>query len=97
MSDRIIYRLTREKERKKAKQTKSPQHNVYSIYLRKCCWPQKLRLLLYSNKKILLFKVKAEEIILEKHLINCEKEREKLNEKCVSYRKDLDILEEQLR
>uniref|UniRef100_A0A8C4TP10 Coiled-coil domain containing 18 n=1 Tax=Falco tinnunculus TaxID=100819 RepID=A0A8C4TP10_FALTI len=44
-----------------------------------------------------LEKVKAEEAILGKCLINCEKEKEKLNEKCVSYRKDLDILEEQLR
>ncbi|NXJ89209.1 CCD18 protein, partial [Corythaixoides concolor] len=44
-----------------------------------------------------LEKVKAEEVALGKHLINCEKEKEKLNEKCVSYRKDLDILEEQLR
>ncbi|NXV48962.1 CCD18 protein, partial [Uria aalge] len=44
-----------------------------------------------------LEKVKAEEIVLQKRLINCEKENEKLNEKCVSYRKDLDILEEQLR
>lgn len=44
-----------------------------------------------------LEKVKAEEVILGKHLISCEKEKEKLNEKCVSYRKDLDILEEQLR
>lgn len=45
----------------------------------------------------LLFKVKAEEVVLGKRLINCEKEKEKLNEKCISYRKDLDILEEQLR
>ncbi|NWS51072.1 CCD18 protein, partial [Chunga burmeisteri] len=44
-----------------------------------------------------LEKVKAEEVVLRKHLINCEKEKEKLNEKCVSYRKDLDILEQQLR
>ncbi|NXN68125.1 CCD18 protein, partial [Himantopus himantopus] len=44
-----------------------------------------------------LEKVKAEEVVLGKRLINCEKEKEKLNEKCVSYRKDLDILEEQLR
>ncbi|NXD69466.1 CCD18 protein, partial [Eolophus roseicapillus] len=44
-----------------------------------------------------LEKVKAEEVILGKRLINCEKEKEKLYEKCVSYRKDLDILEEQLR
>ncbi|NXV99767.1 CCD18 protein, partial [Fregetta grallaria] len=44
-----------------------------------------------------LFKVKAEEVVLGKRLINCEKEKEKLNEKCVSYRRDLDILEEQLR
>ncbi|KAM6199347.1 coiled-coil domain-containing protein 18 isoform 2-T2 [Sarcoramphus papa] len=44
-----------------------------------------------------LEKVKAEEVVLGKRLINCEKEKDKLNEKCVSYRKDLDILEEQLR
>ncbi|KAM9379132.1 coiled-coil domain-containing protein 18 [Phaethornis superciliosus] len=44
-----------------------------------------------------LEKVKAEEIVLGKRLIDCEKEKEKLNEKCVSYRKDLDIREEQLR
>ncbi|NWQ69324.1 CCD18 protein, partial [Neopipo cinnamomea] len=44
-----------------------------------------------------LEKVKAEELVLGKHLINCEKEKEKLNEKCISYRKDLNILEEQLR
>ncbi|NXP10917.1 CCD18 protein, partial [Thinocorus orbignyianus] len=44
-----------------------------------------------------LEKVRAEEVVLGKRLINCEKEKEKLNEKCVSYRKDLDILEEQLR
>ncbi|NXP78442.1 CCD18 protein, partial [Ramphastos sulfuratus] len=44
-----------------------------------------------------LDKVKAEEAVLGKRLINCEKEKEKLNATCVSYRKDLDILEEQLR
>ncbi|NWR75586.1 CCD18 protein, partial [Centropus unirufus] len=44
-----------------------------------------------------LEKVKAEEIILGNHLINCEKEKEKLNEKCLSYKKNLDSLEEQLR
>ncbi|NXQ82538.1 CCD18 protein, partial [Nyctibius grandis] len=44
-----------------------------------------------------LEKVKAEEVVLGRRLINCEKEKEKLNEKCVGYRKDLDILEEQLR
>ncbi|NXO51325.1 CCD18 protein, partial [Aramus guarauna] len=44
-----------------------------------------------------LEKVKAEEVVLGKRLIDCEKEKDKLNEKCVSYRKDLDILEEQLR
>ncbi|NXT53484.1 CCD18 protein, partial [Pluvianellus socialis] len=44
-----------------------------------------------------LEKVKAEEVVLGKHLVNCQKEKEKLNEKCISYRKDLDILEEQLR
>ncbi|NXS07212.1 CCD18 protein, partial [Neodrepanis coruscans] len=42
-------------------------------------------------------KVKAEEVVLGQCLINCEKEKEMLNEKCISYRKDLDILEEQLR
>ncbi|NXS62822.1 CCD18 protein, partial [Brachypteracias leptosomus] len=44
-----------------------------------------------------LERVKAEVVVLGKCLINCEKEKEKLNNKCVSYRKDLDILEEQLR
>ncbi|XP_067997379.1 coiled-coil domain-containing protein 18 isoform X4 [Melanerpes formicivorus] len=44
-----------------------------------------------------LDKVKAEEVVLEKRLISCENEKEKLNETCVSYRKNLDILEEQLR
>ncbi|XP_064311587.1 coiled-coil domain-containing protein 18 isoform X3 [Phalacrocorax carbo] len=44
-----------------------------------------------------LEKVKAEEVVVGKRLINCEKEKEKLSEKCVSYRKDLDILEEQVR
>ncbi|XP_021260455.1 coiled-coil domain-containing protein 18 isoform X5 [Numida meleagris] len=42
-------------------------------------------------------KVQAEGVRLENYIINCEKEREKLNEKCVSYRKHLDIQEEQLR
>ncbi|NXX41173.1 CCD18 protein, partial [Tricholaema leucomelas] len=42
-------------------------------------------------------KVKAEEVAMGKRLINCEKEKEELTETCVSYRKDLDILEEQLR
>ncbi|KFV43433.1 Coiled-coil domain-containing protein 18, partial [Tyto alba] len=44
-----------------------------------------------------LEKVKAEVVVLGKCLINCEKEKKKLNQECVSYRKDLDILEEQLR
>ncbi|NWS96369.1 CCD18 protein, partial [Mionectes macconnelli] len=44
-----------------------------------------------------LEKVKAEELVLGKRLINCEKEKEELNETCISYRKDLNILEEQLR
>ncbi|NXG06743.1 CCD18 protein, partial [Sakesphorus luctuosus] len=44
-----------------------------------------------------LQKVKAEEVILGKHLISCEKEKEKLNEQCICYRKDLSILEGQLR
>ncbi|NWW95327.1 CCD18 protein, partial [Rhynochetos jubatus] len=52
----------------------------------------------YKKKiTVKLEKVKAEEVVLEKRLINCENEKEKLDEKCVSYRKDLDILEEQLR
>lgn len=42
-------------------------------------------------------KVQAEGARLENYIINCEKEREKLNEKCVSYRKQLDIQDEQLR
>uniref|UniRef100_A0A8C3LER7 Coiled-coil domain containing 18 n=1 Tax=Chrysolophus pictus TaxID=9089 RepID=A0A8C3LER7_CHRPC len=42
-------------------------------------------------------KVQAEGARLENYIINCEKEREKLNEKCVSYRKHLDIQDEQLR
>lgn len=42
-------------------------------------------------------KVQAEGARLENDIINCEKEREKLNEKCVSYRKHLDIQDEQLR
>ncbi|PKU48147.1 coiled-coil domain-containing protein 18 [Limosa lapponica baueri] len=44
-----------------------------------------------------LEKVRAEGVVLGKRLINSEKEKEKLNEKCISYRKDLDILEEQFR
>ncbi|NXN81898.1 CCD18 protein, partial [Bombycilla garrulus] len=44
-----------------------------------------------------LEKAKAEEVVLEERLINCEKEKEKLNEKCISYRNDLIIQEEQLR
>lgn len=56
----------------------------------------KTRLLLHSNEN-LLFKVQAEKEALEKYLTNCEKEKEKLNENCISYRKDLNILEEQLR
>ncbi|NWU89424.1 CCD18 protein, partial [Upupa epops] len=44
-----------------------------------------------------LEKVNTEEVVLGKRLTNYEKEKEKLNEKCVSYRKDLGIQEEQLR
>ncbi|NWY74016.1 CCD18 protein, partial [Erithacus rubecula] len=44
-----------------------------------------------------LEKAKAEEVILGERLINCEKENEKLNQKCIGYRKNVDILEEQLR
>ena len=47
--------------------------------------------------KKILFKVQAEGARLENYIINCEKEREKLNEKRVGYRKQLDIHDEQLR
>ena len=45
----------------------------------------------------LLFQVQAEEEILEKNLINCEKENKKLQEKCGLYKSDLEILKEKLR
>ncbi|XP_061860023.1 coiled-coil domain-containing protein 18 isoform X3 [Colius striatus] len=44
-----------------------------------------------------LEKLETEEIVLGKRVMNCEKEKEKLNDKCISYRKALDILEAQLR
>ncbi|XP_045055450.2 coiled-coil domain-containing protein 18 [Desmodus rotundus] len=44
-----------------------------------------------------LEKVQAEEEILEKNLINCEKENKKLQEKCGLYKSDLEILKEKLR
>lgn len=79
------------------------QHNVRSIFLKiqqqkkkKPHHTFKTRLLLHSNEN-LLFKVQAEKEALEKYLTNCEKEKEKLNENCISYRKDLNTLEEQLR
>nr|KAF6381426.1 coiled-coil domain containing 18 [Pipistrellus kuhlii] len=44
-----------------------------------------------------LEKVQAEEEILEKNLINCEKENKKLQEKCDLYKSDVEILKEKLR
>nr|KAF6377443.1 coiled-coil domain containing 18 [Myotis myotis] len=44
-----------------------------------------------------LEKVQAEEEILEKNLINCEKENKRLQEKCGLYKSDLEILKEKLR
>nr|XP_031536294.1 coiled-coil domain-containing protein 18 isoform X3 [Vicugna pacos] len=44
-----------------------------------------------------LEKVQAEEEILEKNLINCEKENKRLQEKCGLYKSELEILKEKLR
>ncbi|XP_054577349.1 coiled-coil domain-containing protein 18 [Eptesicus fuscus] len=44
-----------------------------------------------------LEKVQAEEEILEKNLINCEKENKRLQEKCGLYKSDVEILKEKLR
>ncbi|XP_029084669.1 coiled-coil domain-containing protein 18 isoform X6 [Monodon monoceros] len=44
-----------------------------------------------------LEKVQAEEAILEKNLINCEKENKRLQEKCGLYKSELEILKEKLR
>ncbi|XP_010858766.1 PREDICTED: coiled-coil domain-containing protein 18 isoform X2 [Bison bison bison] len=44
-----------------------------------------------------LEKVQAEEEILEKNLINCEKENKRLQEKCGLYKNELEILKEKLR
>ncbi|KAM8789082.1 coiled-coil domain-containing protein 18 [Rhynchonycteris naso] len=44
-----------------------------------------------------LEKVQAEEEILEKNLIDCEKENKRLQEKCGLYKSDLEILKEKLR
>ncbi|XP_059946121.1 coiled-coil domain-containing protein 18 isoform X3 [Mesoplodon densirostris] len=44
-----------------------------------------------------LEKVQAEEAILEKNLINCEKEKKRLQEKCGLYKSELEILKEKLR
>nr|KAF6443289.1 coiled-coil domain containing 18 [Molossus molossus] len=44
-----------------------------------------------------LEKVQAEEEILEKNLINCEKENKRLQEKCGLYKSDLEVLKEKLR
>nr|XP_027828014.1 coiled-coil domain-containing protein 18 isoform X6 [Ovis aries] len=44
-----------------------------------------------------LEKVQAEEEILEKNLINCEKENKRLHEKCGLYKNELEILKEKLR
>ncbi|XP_043734058.1 coiled-coil domain-containing protein 18 isoform X1 [Cervus elaphus] len=44
-----------------------------------------------------LEKVQAEEEILEKNLINCEKENKRLQEKCGLYKNEFEILKEKLR
>uniref|UniRef100_G3U7W6 Coiled-coil domain containing 18 n=1 Tax=Loxodonta africana TaxID=9785 RepID=G3U7W6_LOXAF len=44
-----------------------------------------------------LEKVQAEEEILEKNLINCEKENKRVQEKCGIYRSEVEILKEKLR
>ncbi|XP_064227219.1 coiled-coil domain-containing protein 18 isoform X3 [Aotus nancymaae] len=44
-----------------------------------------------------LEKVQAEEEILERNLINCEKENKRLQEKCGLYKSELEILKEKLR
>ncbi|XP_007934314.1 coiled-coil domain-containing protein 18 [Orycteropus afer afer] len=44
-----------------------------------------------------LEKVQAEEEILEKNLINCEKENKRLQEKCGIYKSEVEILKEKLR
>ncbi|ELK06347.1 Coiled-coil domain-containing protein 18 [Pteropus alecto] len=44
-----------------------------------------------------LEKVQAEEEILEKNLINCEKENKRLQERCGLYKSELEILKEKLR
>ncbi|XP_010643200.1 coiled-coil domain-containing protein 18 isoform X8 [Fukomys damarensis] len=44
-----------------------------------------------------LEKVQAEEEILEKNLVNCEKENKRLQEKCGLYKSELEILKEKLR
>ncbi|XP_062047744.1 coiled-coil domain-containing protein 18 isoform X4 [Lepus europaeus] len=44
-----------------------------------------------------LEKVQAEEEILEKNLINCEKENKRLLEKCGLYKSELELLKEKLR
>nr|XP_030724541.1 coiled-coil domain-containing protein 18 isoform X1 [Globicephala melas]XP_030724542.1 coiled-coil domain-containing protein 18 isoform X1 [Globicephala melas]XP_030724543.1 coiled-coil domain-containing protein 18 isoform X1 [Globicephala melas]XP_030724544.1 coiled-coil domain-containing protein 18 isoform X1 [Globicephala melas] len=44
-----------------------------------------------------LEKVQAEEAILEKNLINCEKENKRLQEECGLYKSELEILKEKLR
>ncbi|XP_013369814.1 PREDICTED: coiled-coil domain-containing protein 18 [Chinchilla lanigera] len=44
-----------------------------------------------------LEKVQAEEEMLEKNLVNCEKENKRLQEKCDLYKSELDILREKLR
>ncbi|XP_078188611.1 coiled-coil domain-containing protein 18 isoform X4 [Callithrix jacchus] len=44
-----------------------------------------------------LEKVQAEEEVLERNLINCEKENKRLQEKCGLYKSELEILKEKLR
>ncbi|XP_043857605.1 LOW QUALITY PROTEIN: coiled-coil domain-containing protein 18 [Dromiciops gliroides] len=44
-----------------------------------------------------LERVQAEEELLEKNLVNCEKENKRLQEKCVVYREDLESMKDKLR
>uniref|UniRef100_A0A2K6K7P2 Coiled-coil domain containing 18 n=1 Tax=Rhinopithecus bieti TaxID=61621 RepID=A0A2K6K7P2_RHIBE len=49
------------------------------------------------KRKEQLIKIEAEEEILERNLINCEKENKRLQEKCGLYKSELEILKEKLR
>ncbi|XP_023359149.1 coiled-coil domain-containing protein 18 isoform X1 [Sarcophilus harrisii] len=44
-----------------------------------------------------LERVQAEEELLEKNLVNCEKENKRLQEKCVVYKEDLESMKDKLR